>query len=240
MNSERINDLKTFLETAPVFRRQVSGEGIELYNLAFTHSSWIKEHFKDCGNGSYRADNERLEFLGDRVLNLIVAEYLFSCYEMDEGAMTGRMEVTRNRNLARIIKDLDIGFEYLILVGTGQKKTPGIVADAFEAFIGALYLDCGLLETRRIVLDLVRDEIRSFSPDRNYKKKLQEYLQKSRRPLPVYELAERSGPDHGPVFMYRVWVGDTVLGTGTGLTKTEATQNAAKSAFDLIKKNEDR
>ena len=238
MNSERRTDLENFLASAPFFSNQVSTDGLGLYDLAFTHSSWIKEHCQDTGNKLYRADNERLEFLGDRVLNLIVAEYLFSRYDMNEGAMTGRMEVTRNRNLARIVKDLDCGFEDLILTGTGQKKTPGIIADAFEAFIGALYLDCGLEETRKIVLDLVQDEIRAFSPERNYKKKLQEFLQKNRKPLPAYHLVDKSGPDHGPVFMYRVSVGDTVLGTGMGLSKAEATQNAAKSAFELIKHGE--
>jgi ribonuclease-3 len=238
MNSERINDLKNFLAAASVCQGEITTDRLELYHLAFTHSSWIKEQYHDSGNESYRTDNERLEFLGDRVLNLIVAEYLFSRYEMNEGAMTGRMEVTRNRNLARIVRDLDCGFEELILIGTGQKKTPGIVADAFEAFIGALYLDCGFEETTQIVLDLIQEEIRSFSPERNYKKKLQEYLQKNRKPLPVYDLIDKSGPDHGPVFMYRVSVGDMVLGTGMGLTKAEATQNAAKSAFDLIKNEE--
>lgn len=238
MYSERIKELKIFLATASVCRGQITTERLELYNLVFTHSSWIKEHCQDSGNESCRADNERLEFLGDRVLNLIVAEYLFSRYEMNEGAMTGRMEVTRNRNLARVVRDLDCGFEELILVGTGQKKTPGIVADAFEAFIGALYLDLGLAGTKRIVLGLIQEEIRAFSPERNYKKKLQEFLQKNKKPLPLYDLIDKSGPDHGPVFIYRVSVGDTVLGTGMGLNKAEATQNAAKSAFDLIQ-NED-
>ncbi len=238
MNSERINELKIFLETASVHRGRISNAALELYNLAFTHSSWVKEHCQDAGNESCRADNERLEFLGDRVLNLIVAEYLYSRYEMNEGAMTGKMEVTRNRNLARVVKDLDCGFEDLILVGTGQKKTPGIIADAFEAFIGALYLDLGLAGTRRIVLDLIQDEIREFSSERNYKKKLQEFLQKNQRPLPVYELIDKSGPDHGPYFTYRVSVGDSVLGTGKGLTKADATQDAARSAYEIIKNKE--
>jgi ribonuclease-3 len=184
--------------------------------------------------GETSGDNERLEFLGDRVLNLIVAEFLFLNYPGPEGELTARMEWTKNRNLARAVTAADIGFEDLILVGSRQEKTPRIIAGAFEAFVAALYLDFGMERTKIIIGRLMADEIRNYRTDRNYKKSLQEYLQKKDRPLPEYQLEERLGVHHHPRFNYVVMIDGEIIGRGTGRSKAEATQNAAREALQVL------
>ena len=210
----------------------ISSESLDLYDQALTHSSFVRdvEQLQSQKPGSLQ-DNERLEFLGDRVLNLIVAEFLFCSFDEPEGKLTPRMEFTRNRNLGALVPGLAGGFEDLILVGENQSVTPGIIADAFEAFIGALFLDSGFDKTRDVVLSLVSDEIESFSPEKNYKKKLQEILQKQNRPLPVYSLVRKRGKDHEPEFTYRVTADGDISGEGSGSSKAEATQNAALDAL---------
>ena len=211
---------------------EISSESLDLYDRALTHSSFVreKEQFQSQETGSLE-DNERLEFLGDRVLNLIVAEFLFCHFDEPEGKLTPRMEFTRNKNLGALVNSMDIGIEDLILVGENQSSTPGIIADAFEAFIGALFLDRGFDKTREVVLSLISDEIESFSPEKNYKKKLQEILQKQNRPLPVYSLIRKRGKDHQPEFTYRVTTDGNISGEGSGSSKAEATQNAALDAL---------
>jgi len=208
---------------------EISPVSLDLYVQALTHSSYVKG--QQPLETSTLQDNERLEFLGDRVLNLIVAEYLFCHFNEPEGELTPRMEVTRNKNLSLLVPSLKLGFEDLILVAQNQSVTPGIIADAFEAFVGALYLDRGFDAARGIVLSLISDEIESFFPGRNYKKKLQEILQKQNLPLPVYSLVRKEGKDHRPEFTYRVTAGSNISGEGTGSNKTEATQNAALDAL---------
>lgn len=208
---------------------EIPPESPGLYLQALTHSSYARDQ-QTPESGTW-PDNERLEFLGDRVLNLIVAEYLFCHFDEPEGVLTPRMEVTRNRNLGVLVPSLGLGFEKLILVAENQPVIPGIIADAFEAFIGALYLDRGFDATRDIVLSLISDEIESFSPEKNYKKRLQETLQKQNLPLPLYSLVRKDGLDHRPVFTYRVTAGKNISGEGAGSSKAEATQNAALDAL---------
>jgi ribonuclease-3 len=137
------------------------------------------------------------------------------------------MEVVKNRHLGSIVPSLGIGFEQMIRRGRSQPLTPRIIAGAFEAFIGALYLDAGFDRTREIVLALVGGEIEAFSPDRNYKKILQETVQKQYRILPVYRCVEREGSDHLPLFTYEVLVDGKRVGLGSGASIALATQDAA-------------
>jgi ribonuclease-3 len=226
IDDDRKRLLRAFLTGPAIGQHKTGDEALVLYNQALIHRSYTREE------GAVSGDNELLEFLGDRVLNLIVAEFLFRNFPGNEGDLTARMEWTENRNLARAVVSMDIGFEELILVGSRQEKTPRIIAGAFEAFVAALYFNLGLARTRSIIWRLITEEIAGFRTDRNYKKILQEFLQKQGRPLPEYHLEERSGVPHHPRFTYVVTVNGTILGKGTGRSKTEATQNAAREALN--------
>lgn len=226
-----VKRLKQFLQQSSIGIDAPTGEDLSRYAGAFTHPSYTRERIAVGEPLPYPDTFERLEFLGDRVLNLVVAEYLFSDGQQNEGAMTSRMEVVRNQNLGAIVPSLDIGFIDMIVVGQNQKKTTRIIASSFEAFIGAFFLDRGFGETKQMLMRLIGDEIATFSPDDNYKKMLQENVQKSGGILPVYILAEKTGPDHCPLFTYRVMLDTRISGTGTGPTKAVATQNAARDAL---------
>jgi ribonuclease-3 len=126
MDNDRRESLRLFLKK--LGRARISPEALEQYDRALTHRSAVRE----IGDGG---DNERLEFLGDRVLNFIIAEYLYETFSEAEGELTARMEFTKNRNLARLISASGTGFENLILTGKGQVKTPRIIAGSFEPFI---------------------------------------------------------------------------------------------------------
>jgi ribonuclease-3 len=229
IDGERERLLRDFLSSPAIGRRRAGPEALERYHRALTHRSYMRE------TGVPSGDNERLEFLGDRILNLIVAEFLFRNYPGPEGDLTMRMEWTENRNLARAVTGAGIGFEDLILVGSRQEKTPRIIAGAFEAFVAALYLDLGLARTKTIIGRLMANEIRNYRTDRNYKKSLQEYLQKRDRSLPEYQLEKRSGAHHHPRFSYIVTIDGEAIGRGTGRSKAEATQNAARAALRVLK-----
>ncbi len=227
-DQDREQLLRAFLASPVIGRRSPGKEALMRYHQALIHRSYIRE------KGELSGDNERLEFLGDRILNLIVAEFLFRNYPGPEGELTARMEWTENRNLARAVTAADIGFEDLILVGKGQERTPRIIAGAFEAFVAALYLDLGLARTMIIIHRLMAEEMRKYRTDRNYKKMLQEFLQKQDSPLPEYNLEDRSGVPHHPRFTYTVTVAGEVIGRGSGRTKAEATQNAAREALRVL------
>ncbi len=228
---ERKAAIRLFLARPEIGRRRISRAAFALYDAAFTHRSYNRKG--DTGLRG-RDDNERLEFLGDRVLNLVIAEFLFSAFDEPEGALSARMEWTKNRNLANIISTADPAFPGLIRVGRKQIVTPRIISGAFEAFIGALYLDAGLETVKNMIDALFAENIREFSTDKNYKKKLQECLQKKTLPLPVYELEYPEGEPHSPHFSYVVKSGGITLGRGTGKSKSEATQLAAREALEKM------
>lgn len=201
---------------------------IKLYEIAMSHSSYANEH-KD------KKDYERLEFLGDAVLELIVSEYLYKNYEQDEGDMTKKRAnfVCENANYEYMNK-LDL-IKY-IKVGNGEikdiKKT--IIADIFEAFIGAIYLDQGFEKAKEFVLNIVTPYIINdvcFFND--YKSILQEAVQTDRRSL-VYELISESGPPHDKKFTIIVRIDDVVYGKGMAGSKKEACQLAAKEALEKL------
>ncbi|MEM2123829.1 MAG: putative dsRNA-binding protein [Methanolinea sp.] len=198
---------------------------------AFTHRSFAKGRPPgDRGTDDYEA----LEFLGDRVLNLVVAERIFRNSAGSVGEMADRMEFVKNAHLSAVVAALGDEFPRLVRLGPNQELTGSIVASAFEAFLGAYFLAAGFEETRALLLGLLGDTLDTFTPFANYKKRLQEHLQKTYRKLPVYELVKKEGPDHAPVFTYRVLLDGTPLGQGTGRSKMEATQNAAREALRAL------
>lgn len=226
--------IRHFLQQPEIGVVSPSPEALARYISAFTHPSCIREQASGDNALPFPDNFERLEFLGDRVLNLVVAEYLFLDGDQSEGAMTSRMEVVRNQHLGAIVPSLDIGFPEMIRAGQNQEKTTRIIAAAFEAFIGAFYLDNGLESTKLMLMRLIGDDIATFSSDDNYKKVLQERVQKSFQILPEYVLIRKIGPDHCPEFTYQVLLDTKILGTGKGATKAVATQNAARAALSAL------
>lgn len=206
----------------------IVSDNIKLYNVAMCHSSYANEH-KD------KKDYERLEFLGDAVLELAVSEYLYKNYEQDEGDMT-KMRANYVCEDANYEYMNNLGLIKYIKVGNGEvvdiKKA--IVADIFEAFIGAMYLDQGFERAKEFVLKVVTpyiiDKVSFFN---DYKSILQEAVQTDRRSL-IYELVEESGPAHAKIFTIAVRIDDVIYGKGTAGSKKEACQLAAKEALEKL------
>lgn len=210
-------------------RLNIKPKNISLYQLAFSHSSYVNEkHLK--------ADYERLEFLGDAVLDLVMSDYLYNKLDVKEGDMTKiRANYVCENACYTYASNLD--FSNYIKVGHGEEQGGGrfkkvILADIFEAFIGAIYLDLGYHEAKRVILEIVvpyiEDNTTVFFSD--YKSSLQELVQTDQRSV-HYELVEEAGPAHQRVFTMQVKIDDIVYGVGTAGSKKEAEQEAAKNAL---------
>jgi ribonuclease-3 len=211
--------------------------------LALTHSSYANEN-----KSEKLVCNERLEFLGDTVLNMIISESIYFKYpNLSEGEMTKyRANVVREASLVKCAENINIG-EYLLL-GKGEENTGGrartsILSDAVEALIGAIYLDGGIDNAREFILyqmgKFVEDSIRG-TIFMDYKTQLQEIVQKNNEQKIIYEIIHESGPDHKKVFVSQVKLDEKVLGTGKGRTKKEAEQMAAKSSVKKLEKKEEK
>ena len=214
--------------------RSYQFKGTDIINEALTHSSYSNEY-----RGKYIYNNERLEFLGDSVLSTVISEYVYLKYDnLPEGELTKlRANVVCEPSLAQQAKSINLG-KYLLL-GKGEEVTGGrdrvsILADTFEAVIGALYLDGGIETAREFVLGMLRDSIKLASTGdlfRDYKTDLQELLQSKFDDKISYRVVNETGPDHDKTFEIEVALGDKVLGRGRGKSKKEAEQNAAKKAL---------
>ena len=206
---------------------------IKLYETALSHSSYTNEHKE-------KKNYERLEFLGDAVLELVVSEYLYKNFEQDEGDMTKMRAnyVCENANFEYMN---NIGLVKYIKVGNGEVNDvkKAIVADIFEAFIGAIYLDQGLMKAQEFILGIIVPYINNKTYFFNdYKSILQEAVQTDRRSL-VYELVDETGPDHDKRFTIAVRIDNVVYGKGTASSKKEACQLAAKDTLEKLAKNDD-
>ena len=205
-----------------------------LLKQAFTHSSYVNEHRKETFS-----DNERLEFLGDAVLDLGVSQYLYREKKaMPEGEMTKlRAAIVCEASLVHFARELNFG-KY-ILLGRGEEQTGGrdraaLLADVFEAFLGALYLDQGFAVALKFLEDHVFPKITTgaFSHAMDYKSHLQELVQQEKGQSIDYKIVEEKGPSHDKEFVAQVLIRDQVSGIGIGRTKKEAEQRAAKAALD--------
>jgi len=204
-----------------------------LIYTALTHPSYT---FENPSAGL--ENNQRLEFLGDAVLDFIIGEYLYLNYpEKPEGELTKmRAAVVNENTLAR--KGMDIGLGQALFLGKGEQLSggrtrPSIIADALEAVIGAIYLQYGFERVRNFVLDMLVPEIKELN-DGNYgdfKTMLQEKAQKVEYGV-YYKILEESGPDHDKVFTAGVYLQGELKGKGTGKTKKDAEQNAARFALE--------
>ena len=206
---------------------------LKLYEVALSHSSYANEHKE-------KKDYERLEFLGDAVLELAISEYLYKNFEQDEGDMTKMRAnyVCENANFEYMN---NIGLTRYIKVGNGEIKDikKAIVADIFEAFIGAIYLDQGFSIAKDFIMKIIEPYINAKTYFFNdYKSILQEAVQTDRRSL-VYELVDESGPDHDKKFTIAVRIDNVIYGKGTASSKKEACQLAAKATLEKLAKNED-
>lgn len=207
-----------------------------LLKLALTHRSVSSEN-------PARNDNERLEFLGDAVLQLIVTDLLYETYpHLAEGQMAKvRAAVVSRRTLAEIARYLEIGSHIELArseEATGGREKDSILADATEAVIGAIYLDGGLERAREVVLELWVDRIaeRAKEPGvKDYKTRLQELVARDGR-RPVYEV-QGTGPDHDRRFSATVSVNGTVYGSGEGRSKKQAEQEAAARALEALSRD---
>ncbi|MCG7334082.1 ribonuclease III [Sporosarcina sp. ACRSM] len=207
-----------------------------LYN-AFTHSSYVNEHRR-----KKFTDNERLEFLGDAVLELGVSRYLYSTEPtMTEGELTKlRAAIVCEPSLVKFSNEL--GFGNYILLGKGEEQTggrmrPALLADVFEAFIGALYIDQGMEAVTPFLEKVVFPKISvgAFSHVMDYKSRLQEIVQQNNNGQLQYEIIEEKGPAHAKKFVTVVRLGGHDLGTGLGKSKKEAEQEAARHAIQELK-----
>lgn len=211
----------------------------ELLTLAFIHRSYINE------NRDITSHNERMEFLGDSVLGLIVAEKLYRDFpDIPEGELSDRRSrLVEAASCMQYVQQLDLG-EY-ILMGKGERMNDGrgresILADLFEAIIGAIYLDGGLEAARQFLLHHFAEEILITSqiPFRNWKATLQEYCQKHFQKPPQYIVKDEEGPDHSKIFRIVVVFNEQEMGCGTGASKKEAQQAAAGDALRKIEEGQ--
>ncbi|NLK70297.1 MAG: ribonuclease III [Clostridiales bacterium] len=207
----------------------------QLLTEALSHSSYANEKKKT------RNSNERLEFLGDSVLSVIVSQYLFEHFShLPEGELTKiRASLVCEKSLYNFAQQIRLGDFLLLGKGeehTGGRERPSILADAFEAVIAAIYLDGGLEAARKHVLKFIPDDIdkKSLTAFSDYKTILQEVIQKNPEEKVEYILADQTGPDHNKAFKVQVCLNSNVIGTGTGKSKKEAEQMAAKEALELM------
>ncbi len=206
----------------------------QLIDTALTHSSYSNEAKNTIPN------NERLEFLGDSVLSVVVSDYLYNTLSLAEGDLTKlRASIVCEGSLANFAREINLG-QYIKL-GKGEENNggsdrPSILADAFEAVIGAIYLDGGLEKARGFITPFFKDAAKAGEAIdfRDYKTQLQEIIQKNPEERVNYVLVDESGPDHKKSFTVELRLNSNVIGKGTGRSKKIAEQMAAKQALELM------
>jgi len=220
-------------------------------DLKFRHGELDSHRFADPGlleralthRSAGAPHNERLEFLGDGIVNLLVAEVLFQRWpKADEGALTrARAELVREASLATIARRLELGAR--LTMGPGEMKSGGhrrdsILADALEAVVAAIYLDSGFETCRAAVLPWFEESLAALpvgKPGKDAKTRLQEWLQGRQRPLPVYELVSESGDDHAKMFNVSCTITDpTLTAEGEGSSRRNAEQAAAAALLEKL------
>ena len=213
----------------------------DLLNLALTHTSFAHE----TPRYPHNEHNERLEFLGDSVLGLIVSTYMYEHFpQYDEGKMTKlRAQVVCEPSLYQCAKRIGLG-RYLRMgngeMSSGGFRRPSILADAFEAVLGAYYLDQGFAAAQQYLIGLLEDEIHAVCNGLvmlgDYKSLLQEHLQHGAQYEISYDILGFEGPEHDRTFTSGVFINGELSGSGKGRTKKESEQNAAREALEKLKK----
>ncbi|MDO4831272.1 MAG: ribonuclease III [Clostridia bacterium] len=208
----------------------------DLLKEAITHSSYANEH-----KSSHIKYNERLEFLGDAVLSIVVSDYIFKhCPELPEGELTKlRASLVCEKTLFEFAKQINLGENLILSKGechNGGAERPSILSDAFEALIAAIYIDGGIEPASKHILQFVIPAIKNTKKKRvkDYKTTLQEIVQKNPGERLEYVLTEESGPDHNKHFVVEVHLNSNAIGKGGGRSKKEAEQQAAREALELM------
>jgi ribonuclease-3 len=210
-----------------------------LLQRALTHRSYVNE------NPSFPLeDNERLEFLGDAILDFVTAEYLYHRFpEMDEGRLTSlRAALVRTETLAQFASQLELGA--CLFMGRGEEENGGrerqiILCGCYEALVGALYLDQGIEATRAFIIKAIKPVIQQVlesDAEKDSKSRLQELSQKHRRITPTYRTLSEQGPDHAKEFTVAAMIGRKKYGVGTGNSKQAAAQLAAQAALERLER----
>lgn len=210
----------------------------KLLEHALTHRSWVNEHPGET------TSNERLEFLGDAILEYIISKELFNDFpDKEEGYLTVlRANIVNTQNLAKTAIKLEIGKHLRLSKGeedTGGRTNSSLLADTFEAIIGALYHDGGLVKAEEFIKSNLLAAIDTIlaMPLKDAKSRLQEHVQAQGLPAPRYDVVSEVGPDHSKEFTIAVTVGGKQIAKGTGKSKSEAAQNAALLAIEKLVSN---
>ena len=218
-------------------KENIPFNNISLYKEAFTHASYANAAHRK------RKNYERLEFIWDAVLQLYVSEFLFKQFpDVPEGTLTQlRSKLVREESLARFARELGLG--ELLYLGVGEEKSGGrdrdsVLANVFESFVGAIYLDCGKDRVLNILEETIYKHVNDLDYDdiTDYKTTLQELIQADQRKTVTYELISASGPANAPEFEMAVVMDDMKLGIGKGTSKKKAEQQAAKDALNKLAK----
>ncbi len=217
-------------DTYPQYKNQ------ELFNQAFTHRSFLNESKKKIES------NERLEFLGDSILSFVISDYLYQNYsEYNEGILTNlRSLVVNTKSLAQQAKNLNFGGLLKLSHGeeeSGGRENDSLLANCFEAYIGGLFLDQGIEVVKSFIGEQLYPKIAYYVSRRAFKDPkslLQEHVQAQKYNSPVYKVLHDEGPPHAKIFTIGVFVNEELLSEGTGKSKQEAEEEAAKAALEKI------
>jgi len=240
MESWAIYSIHTSMKPLEEFEKQYSLDFHDKFLLetAFTHRSYVNE-----SGDKHTIHNERLEFLGDAVLEILVSEYLFYKFpDLPEGLLTTyRSASVRMESLADVSLELGLGLYLRMAKGeeaTGGRTKPYILANTFEAFLGALFLDQGIEACKKFLSSVFFGKIDKVITEKTYvdnKSRLQELLQEKSRQMPTYKVLQETGPDHDKTFIVGVYLKNAeMLGRGVGKTKQQAQQEAAKEALQKL------
>lgn len=214
----------------PKFKNQ------KLFDQAFTHRSYLNEAKEIV------ASNERLEFLGDSILSFVVSQHLFKEYpQFEEGTLTNlRSLLVNTKSIAESARELSFGT--MLKLSKGEEESKGrqnqsLLADSFEAFIGALFLDQGFVAVEKFLQETIIVKAKALAVKRTLKDPkslLQEYVQSNKQKSPMYTVIKEEGPAHAKTFTIGVYVGEKLLGTGVGKSKQEAEEHAAMTALEKL------
>ena len=207
----------------------------DLFTHALTHKSWVNE------NKGERESNERLEFLGDAVLEFVVSNELFVKFpKKEEGYLTAlRASIVNTVNLAAVAKKMQVGEVLFLSKGEeegGGRENSSLLADTMEAIIGAIFIDQGIDTAYSFIVDNLLEDVdeKASGPLKDAKSRFQEFVQSQGLPTPQYKVASESGPDHDKSFTVEAVVAGEVKGVGNGKSKSEAAQAAAEKALNNL------
>lgn len=205
-----------------------------LLKQAFAHRSYLNE------SSEFKESNERIEFLGDAILSFVTSHYLYTTYpQFPEGILTNiRSTLVKTKTLSTVAKELKLGELLLLSHGeesSGGRQNESLLADCFEALLGAIFLDQGIEVARTFLLKVLLVKSEDIIQNKSYvdyKSLLQELVQEHTKLSPTYKVTKSEGPDHNKTFWVEVFIGDASLGEGKGKSKQEAEQQAASAALE--------